>query len=139
MNKKNYLIIGITILFFIIAIIAILLSKNNKTSWISQILESQNYTLNMKNCNGREKELEKNTLTIIDTNWNKLSNNGPWTGNNNICYTTITISYENNGIINKKEILLLDESSIVLIENNTTTYYTNANEIINVLNLLFAV
>ena len=59
-------------------------------------------------------------------------------GDNSICYTTVTISYENNGIINKKEILLLDNSSIALIENNTSTYYTNAIDIINYLNTLFA-
>ena len=137
MGKKNYLIIGGTILVFLIAIIAILLSNNNKTSWTHDIINSQNYEITMTNCNGREKTLDKNSLTTISNSWNNLSNNGPWLGDNSICYTTITISFENNGIINTKQIILLDDSSIALIENNTSTYYTNATNIINYLNTLF--
>ena len=137
MNKKSYLIIGGTILFFTITIVAILLSKNNKISWTHEIINSQNYELTMTNCNGREKKIDKNSFTTISSKWNILSNNGPWMGNSSICYTTVTISYENNGIINTKEILLLDNSSLALIENNVSTYYTNASEIINYLNTLF--
>ena len=137
MGKKNYLIIGGTILVFLIAIIAILLSNNNKTSWTHDIINSQNNEITMTNCNGREKTLDKNSLTTISNSWNNLSNNGPWLGDNSICYTTITISFENNGIINTKQIILLDDSSIALIENNTSTYYTNATNIINYLNTLF--
>lgn len=137
MSKKNYIIIGGTILFFLIAIITILLSKSNELTWIEEIKNSQNYELTMINCNGREKKLDKNSLTTIDNNWNNLSNNGPWMGDSSICYTTVTISYENNGIVNKKEILLLDDSSIALIENSTSTYYTNATNIINYLNTSF--
>ena len=138
MSKKNYLIIGGTILFFLIAIIVILLSKNNEATWIEEIINSQNYEITMKNCNDREKKIDKKILTTINNNWNNLSNNGPWMGDISICYTKLTISYENNGIVNKKEILLLDNSSIALIENNTTTYYTNATNIINYLNTAFA-
>jgi len=139
MNKKNYLIIGGIILIFFIVIITILLSiKNNKTTWIAEIKNSQNYELTMTNCNGREKKLDKDSLTTINDNWNVLSNNGPWMGDSSICYTKVTITYENDGIVNSKEILLLDNSSIALIERNTTTYYTNATDIINYLNTLFA-
>ncbi len=137
MNKKSYLIIGGTILIFIISIVTILLSKNNKTTWAIEIINSQNYELKMKDCNAREKKLNKDVLLTINKNWDHLSNNGPWMGNSNICFTTVTISYENNGIINTKEILLLDDSSLALIENNASTYYTNATGIINYLNTLF--
>ena len=139
MNKKNYLIIVGAILMFLIAIIAILLSKNTRTTWIQEITNSQNYELTMTNCNGKEKKLDKSSLTTINNNWDNLSNNGPWTGNSNICYTKVTISYENSGIINTKELLLLDNSSIALIENNTSTYYTNATDVIAYLNTLFTV
>lgn len=137
MNKKGYLIIGGTILFFIIAIVAILLSNNKKTTWIDEITNSQNYEITMTNCNEREQKIDKNSLITISNNWSNLSNNGPWMGDSSVCYTTITISYENNGIINTKEILLLDNSSLALIENNTSTYYTNATDIINLFNNLF--
>jgi len=137
MSKKSYLIIGGTIIIFIIAIVAIISSNNKQNTWIHEIMNSQNYELTMTNCDDREKKLNKNSLTTLNNNWNKLSNNGPWMGDSNICYTTVTISYENNGIINTKEILLLDDSSLALIENNTSTYYTNATNIINYLNTSF--
>lgn len=137
MSKKNYLIIGLTALIFLIAIIVILLLGNNKENWTNDILNAQNYQIIMTDCNDKEKILDNNTLTALSDKWDTLSNNGPWTGNANICYTTIAISYENSGIINQKEILLIDDTSIVLIENNNSSYYTNAKEIINYLNTLF--
>jgi len=137
MNKKSYLIIGGTILFFLITIISILLSNNNKKSWTDEIFNSQNYEIKMTNCSDQEKTLDKSSFTTISNNWKNLSNNGPWMGNSNICYTTVTISYEYSGVINTKEIIILDDSSLALIENNTSTYYTNATNIINYLNTLF--
>lgn len=137
MNKKSYILIGGTILIFIITITIILFTNNDKQTWIDEITNSQSYEITMTNCNGREKRLDKNLLTTINDNWNNLSNNGPWMGNNNICYTTITISYENNGIINFKKILLLDDSSLALLENNASTYYTNATYIITTTNETF--
>lgn len=136
MNKKSYILIGGTIIIFTIAIVAIL-SSNKQTSWTDEIINSQNYELIMTKCNGIEKKLDKNSLTTISDTWNQLSNNGPWMGNGNICYTTVTIYYENNGIVNTKEILLLDDSSLALIENNRSTYYTNATDTISYLNSLF--
>lgn len=137
MGKKNFIIIGVTILIFVIAIISILLSNNKKNNWTRDILNAQEYQISMTNCNGREKILDKKIITTINTKWDMLSNNGPWMGDNNSCYTTVTISYENNGIVNEKEILIIDDTSIALIQSNDTAYYTNAGDIINYLNDIF--
>lgn len=139
MNKKNYFIIGATILIFIIAI-AIILGLGNGTNknWTTDIIKSQNYQIIMKDCNGREKTLDNKIINTLSDKWNNLSNNGPWTGDTNTCYTTLTFNYENNGIINSKEILLIDETSLTLIVGNNTIYYTKASEVINYLNTLFA-
>lgn len=134
MNKKNYLIIGLTISAFVIAIITILILNNNKGDWTTDILKASSYEIRIINCNGREKELEQNVLTTLSDKWNTLSNNGPWTGNTNTCYTTITISYDNNGIVKQKQILLIDETSLVLDLGTNTIYYTNAKDIIDYLN-----
>lgn len=134
MNKKNYLIIGLTISAFVIAIITILILNNNKGDWTTDILKASSYEIRIINCNGREKELEQNVLTTLSDKWNTLSNNGPWTGNTNTCYTTITISYDNNGIVKQKQILLIDETSLVLDLGTSTIYYTNAKDIIDYLN-----
>ena len=134
MNKKNYLIIGLAISAFVIAIITILILNNNKGDWTTDILKASSYEIRIINCNGREKELEQNVLTTLSDKWNTLSNNGPWTGNTNTCYTTITISYDNNGIVKQKQILLIDETSLVLDLGTSTIYYTNAKDIIDYLN-----
>ena len=134
MNKKNYLIIGLTISAFVIAIITILILNNNKGDWTTDILKASSYEIRIINCNGREKELEQNVLTTLSGKWNTLSNNGPWTGNTNTCYTTITISYDTNGIVKQKQILLIDETSLVLDLGTCTIFYTNAKDIIDYLN-----
>lgn len=136
MDKKNYMIAGVTAIIFIVAIIVIFLSKNNN-SWTTEILNAQSYEINMIDCNGSEKTLEKNTINTLADKWNSLSNNGPWTGNNDTCYTTVTISYENNGIINTKEIMLIDETSIAFVDATNSIYYTNAESIVSHLNNLF--
>lgn len=137
MNKKQYIIVGITILLFIIAIAAILLNKNNQESWMTQILNSQEYEITIENCNNKKTTLPKETVEELFSKWEELSNNGPWMGNNNTCYKTVTISTENNGIIEETEILLIDDTSLVLNINNSSTYYTNALHINNYLNTLF--
>ena len=138
MNKKNYLIISVTILIFVVAIIVISLSGNNQNNnWTTEIKESQNYEITMTDCNEREKKLEKNTLNYLSENWNKLSNNGPWTGDINKCYTNISISYDTNGIVKEKNIIIIDNETLVLELDTTTIYYTNGEEIINQLNSLF--
>lgn len=136
MNKKNYIIIVATALIFIVAIIAILLSKDN-SNWTTEILNAQSYEISMLDCNGREKTLDNNTITSLSDKWGALSNNGPWMGDNNTCYTTVTISYENNGIVNTKEIMLIDDTSIAFIEATGSIYYTQAGDIISHLNSLF--
>lgn len=137
MNKKNYIIIGATALIFIVAIIVILLSKDN-SNWTTEVLNAQSYEISMLDCNGREKELDKDTLNTLSDKWSTLSNNGPWMGDNNTCYTTVTISYENNGIVNTKEIILIDDTSLAFIEATGNIYYTQAGDIISHLNSLFA-
>lgn len=136
MNKKNYIIITGIALAFIIAIVVILLSKDN-SNWTTEILNAQSYEISMLDCNGREKKLDKDTLNTLSQKWNNLSNNGPWMGDNNKCYTKLTISYETSGIINTKEILIIDETSIVFIESSGSIYYTQAGDIISHLNTLF--
>lgn len=137
MTKKNYLIIGGTALFFIIAIIAILVLSKDKNNWTTDILNSYSYELIMKDCNGKEKKLNNNVLNKLSEQWNSLSNNGPWTGNASTCYTTITIQYDTDGIIREKEIVLIDNSSVVLLSGDSSIYYTNAIETINYLNTQF--
>lgn len=130
MNRKTYFIIGSAIAVIIIAItIFAFLSPKSNSSWLGEITNANSFEIIMSDCNGREKTLSKDVITNISNNWNKLSNNGPWMGDNNKCYKTVTISYENNGIINEKEILLIDETSLVLSSSGSSTYYTNASEI----------
>jgi len=137
MTKKQYVIIGTTILLFIGIIIYILLNKNNQENWINQIQKSEKYEITIKNCNNQSKILPKNTLQELNSKWNELSNNGPWMGNNNICYKTVTINYEKNNIIQQVEILLIDDTSLVLNINNSSTYYTKSSNINSYLNSLF--
>lgn len=136
MKKKHYLIIGGTILFFVVAIVVILLS-GNKNDWTTDILKATSYQITMIDCNDRQKTLDNNILNTLSDKWNKLSNNGPWTGEANACYTTVTITYETNGIVRRKQILLIDDNSIVLDLETSTIYYTNAKEIIDYLKTLF--
>lgn len=134
MSKKNYLIIGGTAFFFLIAIGAILLLGKNKNDWTTEIQNSYSYEITMKDCSGKEKKLDNNVLNRLSEKWNSLSNNGPWTGDTTTCYTTLTISYDTDGIIREKEIVLIDSSSIAFLSGNSSIYYTNASEIINYLN-----
>lgn len=137
MNRKKYIIAGTTIIVFIIIIIIILLNKNSKENWITEILNSEKYEITMKNCNNQEKKLPNEVLQELSNNWNKVSNNGPWLGNNNTCYNTVTINFETNNIIQKTEILLIDDTSLVLNINNSSTYYTNSSNINNYINSIF--
>ena len=132
MTKKQYTIIGITILIFIILIVFILI-KGNKSSWTKEILNSNSYTITKIDCNNNETKLDNSIMNKIDSTWKELSNNGPWLGDTNTCYETISIEYDKNGIIQKREILILDNNSIVLRINNNDTYYVNATNLINIL------
>lgn len=130
MTKKQYTIIGITILIFII-LIAFILIKGNKSTWTKEILNSNSYTITKIDCNNNETKLDNSIMNKIDSTWKELSNNGPWLGDTNTCYETISIEYDKNGIIQKREILILDNNSIVLRINNDDTYYVNATNLIN--------
>ena len=130
MTKKQYTIIGITILIFII-IIAFILIKGNKSTWTKEILDSNSYTITKIDCNNNETKLDNSIMNKIDSTWKELSNNGPWLGDTNTCYETISIEYDKNGLIQKREILILDNNSIVLRINNDDTYYVNATNLIN--------
>ena len=130
MTKKQYTIIGITILIFII-LIAFILIKGNKSTWTKEILDSNSYTITKIDCNNNEAKLDNSIMNKIDSSWKELSNNGPWLGDTNTCYETISIEYDKNGIIQKREILILDNNSIVLRINNNDTYYVNAINLIN--------
>ena len=130
MTKKQYIIIGITILIFII-LIAFILIKGNKSTWTKEILNSNSYTITKIDCNNNETKLDNSIMNKIDSTWRELSNNGPWLGDTNTCYETISIEYDKNGIIQKREILILDNNSIVLRINNNDTYYVNATNLIN--------
>lgn len=130
MTKKQYTIIGITILIFII-LIAFILIKGNKSTWTKEILDSNSYTITKIDCNNNETKLDNSIMNKIDSTWKELSNNGPWLGDTNTCYETISIEYDKNGIIQKREILILDNNSIVLRINNNDTYYVKATNLIN--------
>ena len=130
MTKKQYTIIGITILIFII-LIAFILIKGNKSNWTKEILNSNSYTITKIDCDNNNTKLANSIMNKIDSTWTELSNNGPWLGDTNTCYETISIEYDKNGIIQKREILILDNNSIVLRINNDDTYYVNATNLIN--------
>ena len=130
MTKKQYTIIGITILIFIILIVFILI-KGNKSSWTKEILNSNSYTITKIDCDNNKTKLDNSIMKKIDSTWKELSNNGPWLGDTNTCHETISIEYDKNGIIQKREILILDNNSIVLRINNDDTYYVNATNLIN--------
>ena len=114
MTKKQYTIIGITILIFII-LIAFILIKGNKSSWTKEILNSNSYTITKIDCDNNKTKLDNSIMNKIDSTWKELSNNGPWLGDTNTCYETISIEYDKNGIIQKREILILDNNSIFLL------------------------
>lgn len=132
MTKKQYTIIGITILIFII-LIAFILIKGNKSSWTKEILNSNSYTITKIDCDNNKTKLDNSIMNKIDSTWKELSNNGPWLGDTNTCYETISIEYDKMDTFQKREILILDNNSIVLRINNDDTYYVNATNLINIL------
>ena len=75
MTKKQYTIIGITILIFII-LIAFILIKGNKSSWTKEILNSNSYTITKIDCDNNITKLDydkncinqKREILILDNN-----------------------------------------------------------------------
>ena len=137
MNKNKYLILGSTILVIVAVIIIILVTGNKKTSWQDEVLNSDKYTITMEDCNERKVELPSDTVKEIFAKWDKLSNNGPWTGNNDGCFQKVTITFEKGAVVKNYEILLIDETSLVLNFDNNSTYYNNGKEIITYLEETF--
>lgn len=138
MTKKNYLVMGIVILIFLIIILYIFIIRKD-TSLKKEILSSQDYEIAMKNCNEVQTTFPKETVKKVLNKLDNISDNGPFTGNSDTCYNTITITYDKNGIINYIEIKIIDTSSITIKLNGTTRYYTNAKEVIDYLNNLFTI
>ena len=68
MTKKQYTIIGITILIFII-LIAFILIKGNKSSWTKEILNSNSYTITKIDCDNNKTKLDNNIMNKIDSTW----------------------------------------------------------------------
>ena len=139
MSKKKYIVIGITALIFIIAIIIVLVMGKTGSSWKNEILSSNNYEIIMKDCNDTQTTFPKETVKEVLNKLNNISDNGPFTGDNNACYNTVTISYEKNSIINSVEIKIIDKSSITININNTVRYYTNATDVVSYLNEQFSI
>lgn len=132
MTKKNYIVLGVTAFILLGVIILILLNKQND-NWIKDILNTD-YNIYYIDCNNNENLLNKEVLNKIETYWVELSNNGPWTGNNDVCYDTINIRYDNNNVVQKIEIKIIDNDSIVLTTSTNSTYYNHANNLISYLN-----
>ena len=125
MHKKNYLIVG-TIIFFFTALIILLTLNKKESTWIEDVQKASSYEINITNCVGSQTKINNNVINNIEKYWSKLSNNGPWTGDNTICYPTISINYDNKD----SKILIIDDDSLVF--NNV--YYVNARELITYLN-----
>lgn len=136
MSKNKYITLIITIIIFITIIIVILLNSNNKTNWIEKVKASDTYQINISNCNSKEVTLPNETIDEIEKKLNNISDNGPWTGDNNKCYTKVTISYETNNKIEYITIKIIDETSFVLSTNNNDRYYTNSKELNTYINNL---
>ncbi len=129
MSKKNYIVIGITILIFILVIITILTSKKETINWLNEIKNSDSYTVSMEDCNERKVTLSNDVIDKLESMWNNLSNKGPWTQDDSVCYSKINISFEKNQIIKEEEILLIDDDSLVLNIDNNSIQYSNSGKI----------
>ena len=72
-------------------------------------------------------------ITILLAN-NK--GNGPWTGDNNKCYSSLIISFSKENQIEYITIKLIDNNSFVLSTSGNDRYYTNSAELNNYINEL---
>lgn len=136
MDKKKYITIIITIIIFITIIAIILINSNNKTNWIEKVKASDTYQINISNCNSKEITVPNETIDEITKKLNNVSDNGPWTGDNNKCYTTLTISYNNDDKIEYITIKIIDNNSFTLSTNGSDRYYTNSKELNTYINNL---
>lgn len=136
MDKKKYIILIITIIIFITIIAVILINSNNKTNWIEKVKASDTYQINISNCNSKEITVPNETIDKIVKKLDNISDNGPWTGDNNKCYTTLTISYNNDDKIEYITIKIIDDNSFTLSTNGSDRYYTNSKELNTYINNL---
>lgn len=136
MDKKKYITLIITIIIFITIIAVILINSNNKTNWIEKVKASDTYQINISNCNSKEITVPNETIDEITKKLNNVSDNGPWTGDNNKCYTTLTISYNNDDKIEYITIKIIDDNSFTLSTNGSDRYYTNSKELNTYINNL---
>lgn len=136
MDKKKYITIIITIIIFITIIAVILINSNNKTNWIEKVKASDTYQINISNCNSKEITVPNETIDKIVKKLDNISDNGPWTGDNNKCYTTLTISYNNDDKIEYITIKIIDDNSFTLSTNGSDRYYTNSKELNTYINNL---
>lgn len=136
MDKKKYITLIITIIIFIAIIAVILINSNNKANWIEKVKASDTYQINISNCNSKEITVPNETIDEITKKLDNISDNGPWTGDNNKCYTTLTISYNNDAKIEYITIKIIDDNSFTLSTNGSDRYYTNSKELNTYINNL---
>lgn len=136
MDKKKYITLIITIIIFIAIIAVILINSNNKANWIEKVKASDTYQINISNCNSKEITVPNETIDEITKKLDNISDNGPWTGDNNKCYTTLTISYNNDDKIEYITIKIIDDNSFTLSTNGSDRYYTNSKELNTYINNL---
>lgn len=136
MDKKKYITLIITIIIFIAIIAVILINSNNKTNWIEKVKASDTYQINISNCNSKEITVPNETIDEIAKKLDNISDNGPWTGDNNKCYTTLTISYNYDDKIEYITIKIIDDNSFTLSTNGSDRYYTNSKELNTYINNL---
>lgn len=137
MDKKKYIILLSTLAIFIIAIITILLANNKgKVNWIKEVEKSNDYQITVNNCNEKETIVPNEVLNEISKKLNNISDNGPWTGDNNKCYSSLIISFSKENQIEYITIKLIDNKSFVLSTSGNDRYYTNSTELNNYINEL---
>lgn len=137
MNKKKYIIILSTLSIFIITIIIIItVNSKGKINWIKEVEKSNNYQITINNCNEKEVIVPNEVLKEIANKLNNISDNGPWTGDNDKCYNNLSISYSKENQIQYITIKLIDDNSFVLSTNTSEQYYTNSKELNSYINKL---
>lgn len=136
MNKNKYITLIIIALIFIIPITIILLSNKNKVNWIEEVKNSDSYQITLNNCNGKEVTVPNEVIDEISNKLNNISDNGPWTGDNNTCYSNLTISYTKDNRVDYITIKIIDDNSIVLSTITNDRYYVNTKELNNYINNL---
>lgn len=134
MNKKNYIIMAVIPLLVACIAIYFIFFKSSNNKWMTDILNADSYSVTMTRCNDNSKVTLPNIVVqkIFD-NWDKVSDNGPWTSSTNNCYDKLTITYTKNSNTNNREILLTSEDTLVTYLDGMDKYFVNTKEINNYL------